>query len=380
MTRIYIRPCVSLLLVFFSLLLLSGCSGGGGGGSSPSNPAPVVTSSPFPTASPSGKAAIEGHVYVSEAKKAPVPLAEATVRVEGLDQTATTDSDGYFRIDGVPSGQHFIHIVKSGYALIEKICSTASNQVISLDIQPGGPPTTQPSLVPAIAYFEPEPPDEGGPIKIYGVNFGNNPQVKFNNLSVSPQDYWSRQDNEIICLVPSGASSGNVSVIAGANTALKPITVTPRKELVISSHYVSATDSDISVTIRLNKSLNDLNGFAFFLKFNPAKITVNTSYGKNGVEKASSLAGGLLAAQSRSSASQDTAFLDVGLTLKGETLSGSRDLAVIHFRPGSSLKPGTLCKIEIDTSRKQPQACLKTGSSASFRNLTWTAGHLMVRR
>jgi|GEM_PF-4763293 len=380
MTKRNIRPCVSLLLVFFLLLLLSGCSGGGGGGSSPSNPAPVVTPSPNPTASPSGKAAIEGHVYVSEAKKAPLPLTEAIVRVEGLDQTATTDADGYFRIEGVSPGGHYVHIVKSGYALIEKRCSAVSNQTVSLDTQPGGPPTTQPSLVPAIAYFEPEPPDEGGPIKVYGVNFGNNPQVKFNNLPVDPQDYWSRQDNEIICLIPAGASSGNISVIAGASTALKTIAVTPGKELVISSHYVSATDSDIPVTIRLSKSLNDLNGFAFILKFNPAKITVNNSYGKNGVEKAPSLAGGLMVTQSRSSASQDTAFLDVGLTLKGETLSGSRDLAVIHFRPGSSLRPGTLCKIEIDTSRKQPQACLKTGSSASFRNLTWTAGHLVVRR
>jgi hypothetical protein len=363
-------------LVFLSFLILAllgfiaGCSsGGGGGGGGPSNAGPVITASP--TSSPA--AFIEGYVYASKAKQTG-PVAGATVRIQGLELTATTDENGYFRIEGVPPGQYNVHVIYSGCNLIQRLCRVVSGSNRLEDLN------TVENHAPQIAYFEPDIPDEGGPVKVYGVNFGNNSQVKINALPVDPQDYWSRKDDEIICLVPDGSISGYISVIAGGNTASKPVTVAPQKDLVISSHYVSATDSDVPVTVRLKKPLNDISGFAFFLKFNPRKMTVNPSFGKDGAEKASSLSSGLLAAKSRSSTAPDAGYLDVGFTLKGNTVSGSRDLVIAHFKPNSSLNPGTFCKIEIDTSRKPPQACIKAGGSVSYPGLSWTAGYLVVKR
>lgn len=365
------RLVLSSFLILALVGLIAGCSsgGGGGGGGGSSSGGPVVT--PAPSSSPA--AFIEGYVYASKAKQTG-PVAGATVRIQGLDLTATTDENGYFRIEGIPPGQYNVYVVNSGYSLIQRACRLVSGSNRLEDLN------TVENNAPQIAYFEPDIPDAGGPVKIYGVNFGNNSQVKVNTLPVDSQACWSRKDDEIICLVPDGSVSGYVTVNSGTGTSSKPITVAPQKDLVISSHYVSATDPDVQVTVRLKKPLNDLSGFAFFLKFDPRKVTVNTSFGKNGAEKAPSLSSGLLAAKSRSSTAPDAGYLDVGFTLKGNTVSGSQDLVIAHFRPNGSLNTGTFCKIEIDTSRKLPQACIKAGGSISYPGLSWTAGYLVVKR
>lgn len=58
------------------------------------------------------------------------PIERASVRVLGLEQTASTDADGRFRIDGVPLGTHRLLVEKSGHlpAAVPDVVVTAGRE------------------------------------------------------------------------------------------------------------------------------------------------------------------------------------------------------------------------------------------------------------
>lgn len=61
----------------------------------------------------------------------------ATVTLEGQNQSATTDSDGTFKIDGVSAGNYEISVTANGYKDFEgKITVGAQMQPLSIKLTP----------------------------------------------------------------------------------------------------------------------------------------------------------------------------------------------------------------------------------------------------
>ena len=61
----------------------------------------------------------------------------ATVQLQGQNQSATTDSDGSFKIDGVSTGSYTITVTADGYKDFEgKITVGAQMQPLSIKLTP----------------------------------------------------------------------------------------------------------------------------------------------------------------------------------------------------------------------------------------------------
>lgn len=130
------RRAVQSIAAFASLLavafLLAGCGGGGGGD------APVATTG-----------SVEGYVYTPQTRAATVavgrqvpsgtdPVGGALVAVVGTVLDATTNVQGYFRIDNVPIGQQTLRVTKAGFAPSDAIVTIAGGQVTRVNDTSGG--------------------------------------------------------------------------------------------------------------------------------------------------------------------------------------------------------------------------------------------------
>lgn len=167
-----------------------------------------------------------------------------------------------------------------------------------------------------------------------------------------------------------GSSVNNVSGTSAENSA-----VTNSKDLAISNieAYVG-THYDIPVTIKLNTAVNFLNGGAFTVKYNPDELRIHESIGSGGVELNPSLGNNLLLVKNRAGG-----YLDIGFTLKDNAVNVQGELAIIHFTINPVLPPGTYCKIEIDSTTKKPEFCLKDGKSFFRKQLTSETGYVVIK-
>jgi hypothetical protein len=302
-------------------------------------------------------------------KAGEAPLGGATVRIKGFDGTASTDSNGYFRIEVLSAGTYSLYVTCSGFSVIERQCSVSSGGTASL-----GALTASVNTSPQIAFLEPDSAREGGPVKICGINFGESSQVSFNGREASA--YWHRGEDQIVCTVPAGATSGMVTV--GGNTAGRYISILPAGDLAVSDQYVPAESSDIPVTVRLERDLKGLNGLAFFLKYDASRLSLASSVGTGGVELDPALGGALLMVKPGSSGS--SGVLGIGLTLKGSVLNGKRRILTVHFKPVASPAQGALGRVEMDSSRKRPRACLKNEGQPIMVELSSNPGYVVFRR
>lgn len=62
-------------------------------------------------------------------------LADVTVSIEGTSLGAVTDSDGYFRITGIPAGQYRVTFSLLGYAVKSMSCNVTAEERIDLQVQ-----------------------------------------------------------------------------------------------------------------------------------------------------------------------------------------------------------------------------------------------------
>lgn len=110
---------IFLLAIIFMVAVLFGCGGGGGGGGSVETPTNTPTS-PIPT----GSGSVNGTVY--DANQTPLPGATVTdetynTESSGAKNSTTTDANGNFNLNNVPSGTRQLTAYKGEYAVTFEI-------------------------------------------------------------------------------------------------------------------------------------------------------------------------------------------------------------------------------------------------------------------
>src|SRR5688572_9989974 len=85
-------------------LVFVGAAGGATAGQAPGGDVPQTPPGPTVT--------VSGHVYHSVTTK---PVAGATVLIEGTTLEATSGADGSFSIPNVPSGNHHLLVLATGF-------------------------------------------------------------------------------------------------------------------------------------------------------------------------------------------------------------------------------------------------------------------------
>jgi len=189
---------VHILIFTCFILIVAGCGGGGGGGGSVT-PAPQTGS-------------IEGYAYVplgsARAAAAPsgyVPWAGADVSVSGTSKTTTTNSNGYYKITGVPTGTRTVTISKTGYESISKAVTVIANTTVTATPANDTGSATVPTETGSI-YMTSVP--SGATITIDGVATSFTTPHTFQNVKTG---------NHSINLAREGFKTGqaNVSVSSG---------------------------------------------------------------------------------------------------------------------------------------------------------------------
>jgi len=162
----------------------------------------VTTSTGISKAAPDGYVALEG----------------AAVHNQNTATFATTDAQGYFRLNEIPSGTQTIHICKTGYEAITRDCNIIGGTTTAIDSTTGYVTTTT-GTTPYISFITPANARVGEEVQIKGVNFAaaqGAGSVTFNGIAAAIT-LW--QDQEIHALIPAGAASGPVMVNTGAQAS-----------------------------------------------------------------------------------------------------------------------------------------------------------------
>lgn len=132
--------------LFTAILLfvtaLAGCSGGGD----------VTPEAVGPTSDPSETGSINGLVLDSEL----VAVAGAAVAIPTANLETTTDDDGRFVLDAVPTGTHNLFVNKLGYEALAKRVDVAAGQALSVEFTLTAVAVADPytDVVPFAGYFE----------------------------------------------------------------------------------------------------------------------------------------------------------------------------------------------------------------------------------
>ncbi|MCL5036182.1 MAG: carboxypeptidase-like regulatory domain-containing protein [Chloroflexi bacterium] len=359
--KFYISRLLVAFLLFLLLFIPAGCgSGGGGGGGGGSAPEPPTTGG------------VDGYLYTDDGAasvRAQAPLPGATVRIRGRDECTVTNSEGYFKFDNLPPGNYIFYFIKCGYTIKEKTQAVTAGQVSGIV------ETTVVSTDPDIAYLDPETPRQGGASKIYGVNFGaaqGGGGISFGGIN-SP-NVWIWQDDMLVCKAPENAASGNLLVTADAGgSTSSSVSILNRQTLDLGSNAAPSGGGAAALTVNLTGAVTNVNGAAFILTCDTTKLTLNTSVGDNGVVLAPGLSGASLITH------VDGNRLWVGITLKGNVISGPCNLCTVSFIPVSGQANGTLCSVSVD-STKSPKLCRKPGGSPVFESPLYNGGTVVVRQ
>jgi len=311
------------------------------------------------------KQLLKNNFRINQAPSEGAPIAGARIYLEGLDRYAITNANGYFKIDFMEAGTYYIYALRDGYNITPKVCTVPESGGSF-----AGYIISEPLSQPQIAYFEPASGRVGAPLIIRGVNFGENSgQVSFNGIAAQEYGKWS--STEIWVKVPEEAASGEVVVTAGgASSEAQPLSLAAARELDVSYSFAPAGAEDIILTVKLNKSINNLSGIAFILNYNPNQLSLNTGLGKNGVQIGEHLSGGILLAKAA------PGKVKIGITLPGITVNGSGEVARLHFRVKDGLSVGTNCGVSLEA----PRACVVSGGSYSFiSNFSLGEGGIVIR-